>query len=101
MIWATATATSRFRSTISTPSMPASDALGLNPKQIVEFNRDGALIARFFFVEDPDGYKIEVLQRQRPVQIERTAAPASARASQERRLAARSASKGGNNGHDL
>lgn len=38
-------------------------ALGLNPKKIVEFNRDGALLARFFFIEDPDGYKIEVLQR--------------------------------------
>lgn len=39
-------------------------ALGLNPKKIVEFNRDGTLLARFFFIEDPDGYKIEVLQRQ-------------------------------------
>lgn len=39
-------------------------ALGLNPKNIVEFKRDGALFARFFFIEDPDGYKIEVLQRQ-------------------------------------
>ncbi|WP_419693430.1 VOC family protein [Mesorhizobium muleiense] len=39
-------------------------ALGLIPKNIVEFNRDGALLARFFFIEDPDGYKIEVLQRQ-------------------------------------
>ena len=38
-------------------------ALGLNPKKIVEFNRDGSLIARFFFIEDPDGYKIEVLHR--------------------------------------
>ncbi|RVC41698.1 lactoylglutathione lyase [Mesorhizobium sp. M4A.F.Ca.ET.090.04.2.1] len=38
-------------------------ALGLNPKKIVEFDRDGARIARFFFIEDPDGYKIEVLQR--------------------------------------
>ncbi|MDI7861768.1 VOC family protein [Rhizobiaceae bacterium n13] len=37
--------------------------LGLNPDKIVEFNRDGALFARFFFVTDPDGYKIEVLQR--------------------------------------
>lgn len=36
---------------------------GFNPRRIVEFNRDGALLARFFFVEDPDGYKIEVLQR--------------------------------------
>ncbi|RWF69868.1 MAG: lactoylglutathione lyase [Mesorhizobium sp.] len=39
-------------------------ALGLSPKKIVKFNRDGALLARFFFIEDPDGYKIEVLQRQ-------------------------------------
>ncbi len=37
--------------------------LGLNPNKIVEFNRDGALFARFFFITDPDGYKIEVLQR--------------------------------------
>ncbi|MDE2578286.1 MAG: VOC family protein [Hyphomicrobiales bacterium] len=36
---------------------------GLNPRNIVEFKRDGALIARFFFVEDPDGYKIEMLQK--------------------------------------
>ena len=39
------------------------EAAGLGPRKIVEFNRDGALLARFFFVEDPDGYKIEVLQR--------------------------------------
>lgn len=38
-------------------------AAGLNPNRIVEFNRDGALLARFFFMTDPDGYKIEVLQR--------------------------------------
>jgi lactoylglutathione lyase len=25
--------------------------------------RDGALMARFFFVQDPEGYKIEVVQR--------------------------------------
>lgn len=37
--------------------------LGLNLNKIVEFNRDGALFARFFFITDPDGYKIEVLQR--------------------------------------
>ncbi len=35
----------------------------LSPKPIKEFHRDGALMAKFFFVEDPDGYKIEVLQR--------------------------------------
>ena len=38
-------------------------ATGLSPRDIVEFNRDGGLFARFFFVTDPDGYKIEVLQR--------------------------------------
>jgi len=36
---------------------------GLKPNPIKEFFRDGALMARFFFVQDPDGYKIEVLQR--------------------------------------
>lgn len=36
--------------------------LGIGPLPIKEFNRDGALMARFFFVQDPDGYKIEVLQ---------------------------------------
>ena len=39
------------------------EAAGLSPHPIVEFNRDGALLARFFFISDPDGYKIEVLQR--------------------------------------
>ena len=38
-------------------------ALGLDPKPIKEFRRDGGLMAKFFFVQDPDGYKIEVLQR--------------------------------------
>ncbi|KPL52550.1 VOC family protein [Prosthecomicrobium hirschii] len=37
-------------------------AAGLNPNPIKEFHRDGGLMARFFFVQDPDGYKIEVLQ---------------------------------------
>jgi lactoylglutathione lyase len=36
---------------------------GLEINPIKEFHREGALMARFFFVEDPDGYKIEVLQR--------------------------------------
>jgi len=36
---------------------------GLNPNPIKEFHRDGKLMAKFFFVQDPDGYKIEVLQR--------------------------------------
>jgi lactoylglutathione lyase len=36
---------------------------GFKPNPIKEFDRDGKLLARFFFVADPDGYKIEVLQR--------------------------------------
>ena len=39
------------------------EAAGLAPRKIVEFKRDGALMARFFFVADPDGYQIEVLQK--------------------------------------
>lgn len=39
-------------------------ALELQIRDIVEFKQDGTMLARFFFVEDPDGYKIEVLQRQ-------------------------------------
>jgi lactoylglutathione lyase len=42
---------------------------GLNPNPIKEFNRDGALMARFFFVQDPDGYKIEVLQEARTLSL--------------------------------
>jgi lactoylglutathione lyase len=38
-------------------------ALGLNPRDIKQFDRSGQKLARFFFVEDPDGYKIEVLER--------------------------------------
>ena len=36
---------------------------GLSPNDVKEFHRDGSLMARFFFVQDPDGYKIEVLER--------------------------------------
>ncbi|EAP77896.1 VOC family protein [Roseovarius nubinhibens] len=36
---------------------------GLNPRKLVEFAPDGELIAKFFFVADPDGYEIEVMQR--------------------------------------
>jgi lactoylglutathione lyase len=38
-------------------------ARGWAPRDIVAFNVEGQLIARFFFVQDPDDYKIEVLQR--------------------------------------
>jgi lactoylglutathione lyase len=39
------------------------EAAGLAPKPIKQFDKDGTKIARFFFIEDPDGYKIEVLER--------------------------------------
>ncbi|WP_421983944.1 VOC family protein [Roseibium sp.] len=39
------------------------EAEGLNPRKLVEFAPAGELIARFFFVADPDGYQIEVLER--------------------------------------
>ena len=39
------------------------EAEGLAPRKVVEFERDGALLAKFFFVADPDGYQIEVLQK--------------------------------------
>ena len=39
------------------------EGLGYAPTAIKEFYRDGALMARFFFLTDPDGYKIEVLMR--------------------------------------
>ncbi|MCW3474399.1 VOC family protein [Limobrevibacterium gyesilva] len=35
----------------------------LDPNPVKEFQREGALMARFFFVTDPDGYRIEVLQK--------------------------------------
>ncbi len=38
-------------------------AAGIACQPIKEFFRDGQLLARFFFIQDPDGYKIEILQR--------------------------------------
>ncbi len=37
--------------------------LGLAPRKLVDFAPGGQVIARFFFIKDPDGYEIEVLQR--------------------------------------
>lgn len=37
--------------------------LGYRPRDIVEFEKDDTVIAKFFFINDPDGYSIEVLQR--------------------------------------
>lgn len=38
-------------------------AAGLAPRKIVNFAPAGSVIATFFFIADPDGYQIEVLQR--------------------------------------
>ena len=38
-------------------------AAGLAPRKLVDFAPDGEVIARFFFIQDPDGYEIEVLRR--------------------------------------
>ncbi|NVK61631.1 MAG: VOC family protein [Rhodobacteraceae bacterium] len=39
-------------------------AEGLNPRKLVEFAPAGEVVAKFFFVADPDGYQIEVLARE-------------------------------------
>lgn len=36
---------------------------GLEPRKLVDFQHDGRTLARFFFVKDPDGYQIEVIQK--------------------------------------
>jgi lactoylglutathione lyase len=36
---------------------------GLTPGKIVDFAPAGTRVAKFFFITDPDGYKIEVIQR--------------------------------------
>ena len=38
-------------------------AAGYSPRKLVDFAPGGEVIARFFFIQDPDGYEIEVLQR--------------------------------------
>lgn len=35
----------------------------LSPGPLRDFKHDGNTLARFFFVSDPDGYKIEVIQK--------------------------------------
>lgn len=38
-------------------------ALGFSPGDVKSLEHEGKPLATFFFLEDPDGYKIEVLQR--------------------------------------
>jgi lactoylglutathione lyase len=39
------------------------EAEGLAPRKLVSFAPAGEVVARFFFVADPDGYQIEVLEQ--------------------------------------
>ena len=52
---------------VSVPDVAAEHArlaeAGLSPRKIVDFAPAGTVIARFFFIADPDGYQIEVLER--------------------------------------
>jgi len=52
---------------VSVPDVAAEharlEAAGLAPRKLVDFAPGGTVIARFFFIADPDGYQIEVLQR--------------------------------------
>ena len=36
---------------------------GYAPKDIVDFKPDGERVAQFFFIADPDGYQIEVIEK--------------------------------------
>lgn len=37
---------------------------GFAPRKLVDFRHGDKTLARFFFVQDPDGYQIEVIQKQ-------------------------------------
>lgn len=37
--------------------------VGLSPNDVMDFKNGEELIARFFFITDPDGYEIEVLEK--------------------------------------
>lgn len=39
------------------------EAEGFAPRKLVDFAPGGTVLARFFFIADPDGYQIEVLKR--------------------------------------
>lgn len=39
------------------------EAEGWGPRKLVDFQHEGKTLTRFFFVQDPDGYQIEVIQK--------------------------------------
>lgn len=38
-------------------------AAGMEPEPVKELHHDGELLGRYFFLSDPDGYRIEVVER--------------------------------------
>lgn len=38
-------------------------AAGLAPEPVKELHHEGSLVGRYFFLTDPDGYRIEILER--------------------------------------
>lgn len=39
------------------------EAAGRGPRKLVDFQNAGQRVARFFFIADPDGYQIEVIEK--------------------------------------
>lgn len=39
------------------------ESAGFAPRKLVDFQHEGKVLARFFFVQDPDGYQIEVIRK--------------------------------------
>jgi lactoylglutathione lyase len=52
---------------VSVPEVEAEHArmtaAGLAPRKVVDFRNGDVQVAKFFFIADPDGYQIEVIQR--------------------------------------
>ena len=52
---------------VSVPDVEAEHArltaAGLAPRKVVDFRNGDTPVAKFFFIADPDGYQIEVIQR--------------------------------------
>jgi lactoylglutathione lyase len=52
---------------VSVPDVQAEharmEAAGLAPRKVVDFRNGDVAVAKFFFIADPDGYQIEVIQK--------------------------------------
>ena len=53
----------RLDSPLSPLSRAALAAQGYKPAAVKQFKRGDEQLARFFFIQDPHGYKIEMLER--------------------------------------